>query len=108
MILKHRERELLRFEWLESNGVRIVSVNETESRFLPLDYRSGTVNPVNDESLALQIIANLKADPFVSYEELSELLGISCRTLAKRMKELVEAGEIRRKGPSKNGYWEVS
>ena len=51
MILKHRDRELLRFEWIEPNGVHIVSVNETESRFLPLDFKSGTVNPVNDESL---------------------------------------------------------
>ena len=54
MILKHRDRELLRFEWVEPNGVRIVSVNETEHRFQTLDYRSGTVNPVNGESLALQ------------------------------------------------------
>ena len=108
MILKHRDRELLWFEWIEPNWVRVVFVNETEHRFLLLDYRSGTVNPVKGESLALQIIANLQADPFVSYGELSELLGISRRTLARRMKELVEAGEIRRKGPSKNGYWEVS
>ena len=92
MILKHRDRELLRFEWIEPNGVRIVSVNETESRFLPLDFKSGTVNPVKGESLALQIIANLKADPFVSYEELSELLGIPRRTLTRRMKGLAEAG----------------
>ena len=27
MILKHRDRELLRFEWVEPNGVRIVSVH---------------------------------------------------------------------------------
>ena len=107
MILKHRDRELLRFEWIEPEGVRIVSVNETESCFLPIDYRSGTVNPVNGESLALQIIVNLRGDPFVSYEELSELLGIPRRTLARRIKELAEAGVIRRMGATKNGYWEV-
>ena len=33
--------------------------------------KSGTVNSVNGESLALQIIANLKADPFVSKVMLS-------------------------------------
>ena len=47
MILKHRDRELLRFEWIEPNGVRIVSVNETESRFLPLDFKG----IVTDENL---------------------------------------------------------
>ena len=30
MILKHRDRELLRFEWIEPNGVHIVSVNNVE------------------------------------------------------------------------------
>ena len=69
--------------------------------------KSGTVNPVNGESLALQIITNLKADPFVSYDELSELLGVPRRTIARRIKELTDAGKIRRIGAPKNGYWEV-
>jgi len=37
MILKHRDTEVLRFEWLEPEGVRIVSVNEKALRFLPLE-----------------------------------------------------------------------
>ena len=37
MVLRHRDRELLRFEWVEPQGVRVVSVNETERRFLPLE-----------------------------------------------------------------------
>lgn len=37
MILKHRDTEVLRFEWLEPEGVRILSVNEKALRFLPLD-----------------------------------------------------------------------
>ena len=39
MILKHRDRELLRFEWIEPQGVRILSVNESERRFLPLEMK---------------------------------------------------------------------
>ena len=31
MILRHRDRELLRFEWNGLEGVRIVSVNEAEN-----------------------------------------------------------------------------
>ena len=38
MILKHRDRELLRFEWIEPQGVRVPSVNEAERKFLPLGY----------------------------------------------------------------------
>ena len=37
MILKHRDKELLRFEWVEPQGVRVVSVNESERKFLPLE-----------------------------------------------------------------------
>ena len=37
MILKHRDREFLRFEWLEPQGVRVLSVNEAEKMFLPLE-----------------------------------------------------------------------
>jgi predicted HTH transcriptional regulator len=145
MILKHRDKELLRFEWIEPQGVRIVSVNEKNRRFLPLDFKgevsgenlwkwlssrvvprnrrnidalmaatgldalfkSGTVNPVHSESLALQIIANLKSDPFVSYDELSELMGVPRRTIARRIKELSDAGKIHRVGAAKNGHWEV-
>ena len=38
MILKHRDRELLRFEWIDDTRVRIVSVNDAERRFLPLEF----------------------------------------------------------------------
>jgi hypothetical protein len=39
MILKHRDRELLRFEWIDPQGVRVLSVNEAERRFLPLEMK---------------------------------------------------------------------
>ena len=38
MILKHRDKELLRFDWIDDARVRIVSVNDRERRFLPLDF----------------------------------------------------------------------
>ena len=37
MILKHRDRELLRFEWIGPQGVHVVSVNESERKLLPLE-----------------------------------------------------------------------
>lgn len=65
------------------------------------------VNSANEDSLALQIIANLKADPFLSYDELSELMGVPRRTIVRRIKELADAGKIHRIGSSKSGHWEV-
>lgn len=38
MILKHRDKELLRFEWVNDTRVRIISVNEAERRLLPLEF----------------------------------------------------------------------
>ena len=47
MVLRHRDRELLRFEWVEPQGVRVVSLNEAERRFLPLEMHG----VANDETL---------------------------------------------------------
>ena len=38
MILRHRDKELLRFEWVGDVRVRVVSVNEAERKFLPLEF----------------------------------------------------------------------
>ena len=38
MVLKHRDKELLRFDWVGDVRVRIVSVNDAERRFLPLEF----------------------------------------------------------------------
>lgn len=47
MILRHRDRELLRFEWTGARGVRVLSVNDAERKFLPIDM----FGQVTDESL---------------------------------------------------------
>ena len=93
--------------FLQKRISQIEQLRDKADDYLQAKSKSGTVNPVKGESLALQIIANLKVDPFVSYEELSELLDIPRITLTRRMKELAEAGVIRRIGAAKNGYWEV-
>ena len=61
----------------------------------------------SDESLALQIKANLEADPFITGKELAEILGVPLRTIERKMKALREAGQIRRVGSAKAGHWDV-
>ena len=39
MILKHRDTEVLRFDWVEPFGVKNVEVNSSAERFLPLSFR---------------------------------------------------------------------
>ena len=208
MILRHRDRELLRFEWVEPQGVRVVSVNDAERKFLPLEMHgvasdetlwtwltrrivpkhrnyiqmmlgnlglshkdtkaiieickgfrfkrhkyynlpvdrlhkiedflqkrvseiveygvkadrflslSGKECTVNcadcsvqctqkSDSLSEQIKQDIRADPFITKIELSEILQVSPRWIARKMKDLRSAGEIRRVGADKNGHWEV-
>ena len=61
----------------------------------------------NLASVDVAIKANLKADPFITADELSNLLGVAPRTIFMRLKALREAGVVRRVGPRKTGYWEV-
>ena len=39
MILKHKDRELIHFDWIRPFGVKNVEVNEREVKFLPLEFR---------------------------------------------------------------------
>ena len=45
--------------------------------------------------------------PPMTYVELAELLQVSESSIARKMKDLQSAGEIRRVGADKNGHWEV-
>ena len=61
----------------------------------------------NSDSLSEQIKQNMRADPFITKMELADLLQISPRWVARKMKDLQASGEIRRIGADKNGHWEV-
>ena len=58
MILKHRDRELLRFEWVEPQGVHVLSVNESERQFLPLEMKGVADNDTNEIVGAAPIFDN--------------------------------------------------
>ena len=83
--------------------------------FLAIQKSKCTVNCVDDsvqctqtsDSLSEQIKQNMKADPFITKMELADLLQISPRWIARKMKDLQASGEIHRVGADKNGYWEV-
>ena len=53
------------------------------------------------------IASNMRADPFISVDELAELLGVSRPTVLSRIALLRERGIVRRVGPPKTGHWEV-
>jgi len=94
-------------DFLQKRVSQILEFGEEADKFLTLEDKSGSVNYVKEDSLALQIKENLKADPFITYNQIAELLQIPPRTLARQMKKLEDAGEIRHAGSDKKGRWEV-
>ena len=77
MVLRHRDRELLRFEWVEPQGVRVVSVNEAERRFLPLEMH----DVANDETLWTWLTRRTVPRNRRNIEELMARIGLSSRNV---------------------------
>lgn len=75
MILKHRDRELLRFEWVEPQGVRVLSVNESERKFLPLDMKG----EATDETLWTWLVRRTVPRNRRHIEELMARMGLDSR-----------------------------
>ena len=102
-------------DFLQKRINHIFEYGEKADELLAISDESCTVNPatpkmectVSSDSLAYQIKQNMKADPFITKTELSEILNVSSRWIASKMKVLQEAGEIKRMGADKNGYWDV-
>mgnify|MGYP002624951834 CR=1 FL=1 len=49
----------------------------------------------------------MQQDPKVSAARIAIILGISSRSVEKRIRTMRENGIIRRIGPDKGGYWEI-
>ena len=109
-------------EFIRKRASEIVKYGSGADSYLLLSSESGTLSNVEsaesgtlklneffsaDESLSIQIKANMKADPMISRQELSDILHIPLRTIARRIRELVDNGEIVREGGRKMGYWKV-
>ena len=102
-------------DFLQKRVSEIVEYGVKADRFLSLSGKECTVNCTNcsvqctqkSDSLSEQIKQSIRADPFITKIELSEILQVSPRWIARKMKDLQAAGEIRRIGADKNGYWEV-
>ena len=109
-------RRIVAIEDFIQKRIREISeFGEKADELLKVSKKSCTVNCTNvdgectvkSESLGIQIKQNMNADPFITKVELAEILQLSPRWIARKVKDLQEAGEIRRVGADKNGYWEV-
>ena len=54
-----------------------------------------------------KIIDSIKNNPYITQEELAEIIGIARLNIIKNMKKLQEQNIIKRIGANKNGYWQI-
>jgi len=54
-----------------------------------------------------KILSILKATPYITIDELAEIVGISQKGVEWQIAKLKKEGRIKRIGPDKGGYWEV-
>ena len=54
-----------------------------------------------------KIIDAIKNNPFVTQEELAQIVGITRKNIIANMKKLQENGLIKRVGADKNGHWQI-
>ena len=55
-----------------------------------------------------KIIDAIKANPYITQEELADIVGIVRKNIIANMKKLQENGLIKRIGADKNGYWQIN
>ena len=54
-----------------------------------------------------KIIAAIKSNPYVTQEELANIIGITKKSITANMNKLQDRGLIKRIGANKNGHWQV-
>lgn len=62
---------------------------------------------VSKEAVKAAIVSYLRNNPKATYQEISEAVVVVRGTAGKSVKELVEAGLLRREGNTRVGYWKV-
>ncbi len=78
----------------------IEEIIETEKRVTQKVTVKVTVNQQ-------KIIDAIKSNPYVTQEELAEIVGIARKNIIANMKKLQENGLIKRIGADKNGHWQL-
>lgn len=54
-----------------------------------------------------KILDLIQENPFITQDELSEIIDISRKSIISNMKKLQEYGFIKRIGADKNGHWQI-
>lgn len=85
--------------------------NELKNKYLHIDFQSDiqsdnltNQNVTLDELALLKLIAK---NPSITQIQLAEKMGVTDRTIKRKMKSLQEKGYIQRANGKRNGHWEI-
>ena len=62
---------------------------------------------VSKEAIKANILSYVRENPNTSYQKIAESTGVVRSTVGKYLKEMIEAGLIKRVGNNKSWYWEI-
>ena len=98
--------------FLQDRISKIVNYGCKADRFIKIGSSDDTIKQdeervTSPEDLRSMIAAALKLFPTISRQQLAERLDIGSATVARHIKALQEAGELKRVGSRKTGYWQV-
>ena len=103
--------------FLQNRIAKIIRYREKADRYLSIRRKNDTINPmISDkllkkakeaENLRHELKATLKSFPRARIEKLAILFKSSEITIKRHIRALQEAGELKRVGSRKTGYWQV-
>ena len=95
-------------DFLQKRIRMMLDYGDKADDYLDLSWRRDVVKDKTETTdVAVQVLENMRADPFVSTRELAELLGVSARTVQRILAKLRKEGRITRVGSDKTGHWVV-
>ena len=103
--------------FLQNRIAKIICYREKADRYLSIRRKNDTINPmISDkllkkakeaENLRNELRATLKSFPRARIDKLAILFKTSEITIKRQIKALQDAGELKRVGSRKTGYWQV-
>ena len=88
-----------------SNHIR-VTINFRNNEFINQEEKNN-YDYVNLNEIQKSILKLIMDKPNITQEELSNLLGVTIKTISRNFRVLIDNNYIKRNGANKNGYWQI-
>ena len=113
---------LLRANYIEKMGTGIKRIKNTLMKagnpkpsfsykgffIITFKRKNAPVNaPINISDTQVKILLEIKANPYITYDEIVKLINKSRSIVVRNISQLKDREKIKRVGGRKTGYWEV-